>query len=286
MNTDVYFPQGHIGLANHRAFAPGEVVSSSCVHSRMLLWCIGVRWNVRGNGVVYEFKADSFLMLPWAHSVHYTADAKDPFLLGGAHIIPKTVGEKNFKYGVLHVPWERPEDFQGRSDVSVPGLGDVVYGEMPAHSPLRNLAEYLVCWYQRGARERTMATLLANVLAAELLAHIRDPRKPLPANLRVMMDFAEARLVRPISVGQLAKAGGCSLSTMTRLFRRSLGMTPVEWLTRRRMERAAELLSTTRLRMGEVGVKVGVDDQYYFSKLFKRRHGVTAREYRRKSTLL
>lgn len=49
------------------------------------------------------------------------------------------------------------------------------------------------------------------------------------------------------------------------------------------MEKAAELLLTTNMTAAEVAYKVGFDDQYYFSKSFKRYFGQPPSQYRKGS---
>jgi len=287
--TSPLLPNGHIALANFAAFTPGKSLGSSYVQSRMLLWCVKGKGEVKANGRTYAFTTGSYLVLPWGHSVWYKADDTHPFRLGGVHIIPRIPDERHFTDGVLHLPGGREENYQGRLDVPLPGLEEVVPGEFDERTPLWSLANYIVGWFKRGQRERWTSTLLANALVAELLADTRQsaPLQPrLPARLRAMMTYAEIRLERPIMVPQLSKAGSCSPSTMSRMFKQHLGLTPVEWLNTKRMSQAAELLATTHLGVGEIGEKVGVGDPYYFSKLFKRHCGMTAKAYRRKNALL
>lgn len=52
------------------------------------------------------------------------------------------------------------------------------------------------------------------------------------------------------------------------------------------MDRAAELLATTALRVGEIGRSVGVEDPYYFSRLFRCVRGVTPTAHRLRTALV
>lgn len=58
------------------------------------------------------------------------------------------------------------------------------------------------------------------------------------------------------------------------------GMTPNEYIKKMRMEKAAELLLTTNMTAAEIAYKVGFEDQYYFSKSFKKYYGVPPTQYR------
>lgn len=62
------------------------------------------------------------------------------------------------------------------------------------------------------------------------------------------------------------------------------GMTPNEYIKKMRMEKAAELLLTTNLTAAEIAYKVGFEDQFYFSKSFKKYYGVSPTQYRKGDT--
>jgi len=68
-------------------------------------------------------------------------------------------------------------------------------------------------------------------------------------------------------------------------FRRHFGVPPVGYLIRRRLHHAAYLLQDVNLSVAEAGQRVGYDDLFYFSKLFKRFHGASPRAWRERSRL-
>lgn len=63
-------------------------------------------------------------------------------------------------------------------------------------------------------------------------------------------------------------------------FHKQLGYTFTEYLTMARIQRASELLSHSSLHVYEVAQAVGYENTTYFSTLFKRRYGVSPRQYR------
>ena len=54
----------------------------------------------------------------------------------------------------------------------------------------------------------------------------------------------------------------------------------VEYLTKKRIERAKELLRQTDLRSAEIAAEVGYKDPHYFSFVFRKTQGCTPRDYR------
>ena len=83
-----------------------------------------------------------------------------------------------------------------------------------------------------------------------------------------------------ISLNRVAKEVNISANYLSAVFSQEMGITFVEYLTTKRMERARELLRLTDKRSGEVAAEVGYKDPHYFSFLFKKTQGCTPRDYR------
>lgn len=69
---------------------------------------------------------------------------------------------------------------------------------------------------------------------------------------------------------------------LCRLFRKRLGMRPLEYITRRRIQQAKVYLRDGEKTIKEIALKVGYTDAGYFSAVFKRSEGVSPREYIRR----
>jgi AraC family transcriptional regulator of adaptative response / methylphosphotriester-DNA alkyltransferase methyltransferase len=83
-----------------------------------------------------------------------------------------------------------------------------------------------------------------------------------------------------VTLDQLASRSGFSPQHLNRVFRRTLGVTPLQYLNRRRMEHAAALLRDGRLTVSAVGQQVGFADPYYFSRVFSQHFKQSPTEYR------
>lgn len=97
--------------------------------------------------------------------------------------------------------------------------------------------------------------------------------------VRAVVHALTARLDRPWTVGELARIAVLSESQVTRLFRKELGITPAAFLWRTRAERMAELLLAEGLTVGEAAREVGWADQSIASRAFRRRYGMSPREF-------
>ena len=67
------------------------------------------------------------------------------------------------------------------------------------------------------------------------------------------------------------------------VFSRESGETFIGYFTRKRIEKAMELLRNTSLRTAEISERIGYDNPHYFSTVFRKFTGLTPTEFRSKS---
>lgn len=107
---------------------------------------------------------------------------------------------------------------------------------------------------------------------------------PLPdvpgSALAPLLDWARARLDRPLTLGLLAREAGITTRTLTRRFAAELGMPPLQWLTSERVRRAQQLLENTALSVEEIAEQCGLGTAANLRIHFVRQTGVTPSAYR------
>jgi AraC-like DNA-binding protein len=82
------------------------------------------------------------------------------------------------------------------------------------------------------------------------------------------------------SVGELARLCAMSRSAFAARFRALTGDSPIRYVTRWRLARAARELRTTDAALGQLAQAAGYDSVFSFSRAFKRAFGVAPRTYR------
>ena len=117
--------------------------------------------------------------------------------------------------------------------------------------------------------------LFLNDAAGGLLRH-----RPLDPIVAATLDELARRIDRPTTLADLASRAGYSPQHLNRSFRAALGMTPLRYLTNLRLQRAVALLHENRLTVAAIARKVGIEDEYYFSRLFRRHTGRSPSQYR------
>ena len=67
---------------------------------------------------------------------------------------------------------------------------------------------------------------------------------------------------------------------MLRIFRREFGTSPIAYLLDKKLEQAMLMLRDTAFSIKEISIKLGFKDEFYFSRLFRKKCGKSPREYR------
>jgi AraC family transcriptional regulator len=100
-------------------------------------------------------------------------------------------------------------------------------------------------------------------------------------NARRVLEYAEANLGRAVTVRELAEVAQLSTCHFVRMFKRTLDLTPYQYLVERRIERAKELLRRKNASLAEVGLATGFSSQSHFTSAFHRAVGRTPAEFQR-----
>ncbi|MGO4371790.1 AraC family transcriptional regulator, partial [Paenibacillus sp. MCAF20] len=95
------------------------------------------------------------------------------------------------------------------------------------------------------------------------------------------IQFLDNHLHEPISMRDIADHLHMNASYFSVLFKEQTGLTFSEYLTRKRVQRAKELLSGTRQTIAEISDQVGYQTAKYFVKVFRSIEGMSPGQYRK-----
>jgi len=99
------------------------------------------------------------------------------------------------------------------------------------------------------------------------------------AHLKQVQGYCHAHLAEKISLETLAELCGLSRYQFLRRFERSMGLTPHNWLTQLRLERACLLLRQPGHNLAQVASEVGFYDQSHFIRSFRKWYGIAPSHY-------
>ena len=125
--------------------------------------------------------------------------------------------------------------------------------------------------------------LAANALERALLwMNTANDQGAIDERIRRAVDLLAEKLHEPLSLSILARECGLSVSRLAHLFSEQIGMPPQQYLEELRLQRAAQFLRATSLRISEIATETGYAGAFYFSARFRRKFGMSPSEYRRK----
>jgi AraC family transcriptional regulator len=165
---------------------------------------------------------------------------------------------------------------------------------MDSQSRLRSLIRQAVSLLERNRSEawrclRDACTLLDQEIAGEPIAgQAAQPVKPgcLAAwQARRVVDHIEGHLGTKLTIEDIAAATGLSKSHFCRVFKTTLGTSPMAYVAARRIERAKCMIVSSAESLAEVALSCGFADQSHLNRQFRRVVGVTPGRWRRSSEL-
>lgn len=165
------------------------------------------------------------------------------------------------------------------------GRADYLHFMVADILPVQNLIENMV-WSlleRQGSVGRinsvTMGLLFLNLMnytdkIVQNKENQRENRLVMAALRLIEEDYRNANLT------ELARQMGESLYYYSRIIRRNTGNSFKELLLRKRMNKAEQLLAETQLSVSDIILAVGYDNSSYFYRAFRKRYGISPREYR------
>ncbi|MBR2180076.1 MAG: helix-turn-helix transcriptional regulator [Selenomonadaceae bacterium] len=134
--------------------------------------------------------------------------------------------------------------------------------------------------------EFEVRNLLSQVILLLSEGKSGKPYSPTPKELRdmertkQMITFMENHFTDELTIKQIASVAALSEGECLRCFKRSTGLSPIQFLKDYRLIRAAELIRSTNQQISDIATQCGFLDMSYFAKSFKQAFGDTPTTYR------
>lgn len=121
--------------------------------------------------------------------------------------------------------------------------------------------------------------LIEHTSASLCVPNLRETLPPF--RFKRVIDFVEENLGKQLTLADIALVAGGSVFHFCRAFKNAAGVTPYQYVLRRRTERAKLILTTTDLPLAEIASACGFHDTASFSRTFSHLVGTTPIRYRR-----
>ena len=199
-------------------------------------------------------------------------------------------GQVNTYYADKHDPWKytwlefgglRAEEYLNSAGI---GVSQPIYQpkSIALAEPVRDTMLYIADHSQAS----TLHIIGHLCLFLDALIQSSSTRRELHGTrlqdfyIQEAVNYMERNYQRELTVEEIADVCKLNRSYFSKLFRESMGCPPQEFLIRLRLSKAAELMQTTKASIGDISAACGYPNQLHFSRAFKKRYGVSPREWR------
>ena len=134
--------------------------------------------------------------------------------------------------------------------------------------------------YERGFSDLTSLGY-TYILIQEMINHLGREKKisTIAQHTYMAMEFIKNNYKVQISVSDIASSLGVNVNYLANIFKKVAGISPKEYLTKTRMEKAGILLRTNRYKIKEVAEEVGYPNQLHFSSQFRKYYHCSPSEF-------
>ena len=93
--------------------------------------------------------------------------------------------------------------------------------------------------------------------------------------------YIEENLDKKLSLTDISESIHMNKSYISRMFKEKAGENLFDYINKRKIEKAKQLIKNNELRMYEIALNVGMEDTAYFSRVFKKYEGISPSEYQK-----
>lgn len=126
----------------------------------------------------------------------------------------------------------------------------------------------------------TLQELLIRIIQTQTAKAIEDGTfKDSNNPIMEVVSFIRKNLRENITLKELSAKSCMSTTSFYRLFKRELGMSPIDFVLHEKIRAAKKLLKNPTIQINEVCYMSGFEDANYFIRLFKKQEGITPKQY-------
>lgn len=226
----------------------------------ILIYCTSGKGIIEVDGQEYRLKRSDAFCIPRGARHRYYADGKDPWSILWVHF----KGEDT-----AYFPLEecRLVHMDSRhSDNRMMVLFNLLFRVLEGNYTLGNFIY--------------MSQVLLLVLSEIYFREKVDESTTQNRHVTMVIRFMCQNLKKNLTLQEISDEVELSKSYLNAIFKAQTGKAPVEFFIHLKMQEACKLLKSTDMYIYEVSAELGYEDQYYFSRIFKKVVGMSPRDYK------
>jgi len=236
------------------------------IDQTILIYNVEGSGNIRSGSQETKLPDDHFFIIPEGVPHAYSADTEDPWSIYWIHFAG-TKAKHLAKPGLQPMPVTRSNNSRVNERID---LFNEIFYILERGFSFENL-------------EYTSQSLPRLIASFTYLAQYRSineqfSKDPVSQSINFMLE----NISRKFRLDELANEVKLSASHYSRIFLARTGHSPIDYFIQLKIQRACRLLDRNVQSIVEVAREIGFEDQFYFSRQFKKVMGISPREYRKR----
>ncbi len=232
----------------------------------ILIYCVEGKGEIRLNETVHVVLADHFFIIPARMPHFYRSDEQNPWSIYWIHFSGLKSGNySRFACQSLAIEHGKTSRINDRID-----LFAEIFRNLDRGFSIEALEYVNLC----------LPHLLASFTHLSQFRLIKESGEKDPVSQSI--NFMLENLAKKLKLDEIASETGLSASHYSRLFLNRTGHSPIDYFIQLKIQRSCRLLDNSAGMIADVAREMGFDDQFYFSRLFRKVMGMSPVEYRKR----
>ena len=236
------------------------------IDQHIIIYCIEGKGWAEIEKTKQTIQPGSFIVVPAETSHRYAADENDPWTIYWVHfkghlvkhIVDLMISHIQHHIGHIHYNEARIKLF------------DEIYLTLERGYSRDNLYYANMCFWH----------FLTSFIFDEKFNY--PGKKKTADQVDLSIDFMQKNLKVTLALDDIARSVNLSVPHYSAIFKKKTGFAPIEYFNHLKIQKACQYLQFTDLRVKEIAAELGIEDPYYFSRIFSKLMSVSPNDYRAK----
>jgi AraC-like DNA-binding protein/mannose-6-phosphate isomerase-like protein (cupin superfamily) len=232
----------------------------------ILIYCLEGRGDVTIKKNSYSIEAGDFFIVPAKTAHTYAADENVPWTIYWIHFKGRTADAVT---ELIEQKYNGHKGFKQYNEKTIQHFNEM-YSQLERGYSMDHLVYANMC--------------LVHFFATFLYTNVYlDTERSLYKDIQdVAIDFLSKNLHKALTLSEMAATVNLSAPHFSYVFKKKTGFSPIEYFNHLKVQKACQYLLFTSLRVKEIAYELGIEDPFYFSRMFTRIMGSSPNEYREK----